>query len=123
MPANSAVCDRCRILLTADHVLREGATLCYRCAYWLLQADDLAAAGAPARPRPQGRRTRSGSSRCPSTAPFSPVPRSPPAASAATGRAAEAPADPRQPAALRLGALGPPRRPEARTLAERARPH
>ena len=60
MPANSAVCDRCRILLTADHVLREGATLCYRCACWLLQVDDLAAAGAPARPRPQGRRTRSG---------------------------------------------------------------
>ena len=60
MPASSAVCDRCRCLLTAAHVLREGAALCYRCALWLLQAYDLAAAGAPARLRPRGRRARSG---------------------------------------------------------------
>ena len=60
MPANPAVCDRCRCLLTADHVLREGATHCYRCALWLLRAYDLAAAAAPARPRPQGPRAPSG---------------------------------------------------------------
>ena len=58
MPANSAVCDRCRCPLTAAHVLREGATHCYRCELWLLRAYDLDAA--PARPRPPGRRAPSG---------------------------------------------------------------
>jgi hypothetical protein len=56
--AVSAVCDRCRCPLTADHVLREGATHCYRCELWLLRAYDLAAA--PARPRRWGRRARRG---------------------------------------------------------------
>ena len=60
MPASSAVCDRCRCLLTAAHVLREGATHCYRCALWLLRVHDLAAAAAPARPRRWGRRARRG---------------------------------------------------------------
>ena len=46
MPANSAVCDRCRCPLTAAHVLREGATHCYRCELWLLRAYDLDAAPA-----------------------------------------------------------------------------
>jgi len=58
VPANSAVCDRCRCPLTAAHVLREGATHCYRCELWLLRAYDLDAA--PARPHRWGRRARRG---------------------------------------------------------------
>ena len=58
--AISDLCHRCRLPLTAEHVLHGGAPHCYRCELQLLRAHDLAAAAAPAWPRRWGRLALSG---------------------------------------------------------------
>jgi hypothetical protein len=61
VPAVSALCHRCRLPLTAEHVLHGGDPHCYRCALRRLRAHDLAgAAAALAWPRRWGRLALSG---------------------------------------------------------------
>jgi hypothetical protein len=59
VPAVFALCHRCRLPLTAEHVLHGRAPHCYRCELRLLRAHDQAAA-ALAWPRRWGRLALSG---------------------------------------------------------------